>query len=100
MSVNDADPRVPNDDNGKGLRLIGWLLLIWTGVSMLAIPPWNWVSRYMPVVDILCFTGGLVMLGIGYWVAGRTPSAASIIEHAHDLAEHSEDGANQYDHAS
>jgi len=59
MSVHDPEPKIPNDDNGKGLRMIGWLLL--------------------------CFVGGVFFVALGYYVGRRTPSDIELDERAHDM---------------
>ena len=101
MSVHEAEPNVPNDDNGKGLRMIGWILLIWTGISLVWVPPNQWVNhRFMPVVDAACFIAGLVFVVTGYVVAWRTPPERVLNERAHDLIAASEDGADQHDETS
>ena len=87
MSVLDAEPKVPNDDNGRGLRLIGWVLLIWTGISMVWIPPRQWREgeSFMPLVNAACFIGGLLFLVIGFFVGRRSPSDTELTERTHDL---------------
>lgn len=85
MSVLDAEPKVPNDDNGQGLRLIGWVLLIWTGVSLVWIPPRQWQSNFMPMVNTLCFVGGIAFVALGYYVGWRSPSEMEVTERTHDL---------------
>lgn len=100
MSVNQPDPKIPNDDNGKGLRIIGWLLLIWTAISLIWINPQQWHARFMPIVDSSCFVAGLFFVGLGYWVGSRAQREELIIERAHDLALASEDGAEQHDPAA
>lgn len=95
MSVLDAEPRVPNDDSGRGLRLIGWALLIWTGISLLWIPPRQWrETNYMPLVNAACFIGGLLFLAAGFWVGRRTPSDAELAERTHDLMRNHEGHQN------
>jgi hypothetical protein len=97
MSVYDPEPKIPNSDSGKGLRVIGWLLLIWTGIMLVWTPPNQWVTNYMPVVTGLCFVGGIGFVIAGYVVAWRTPREEVLQERAHDLMEASEDGAIQHD---
>lgn len=95
MSVHDPEPEVPNDDNGKGLRMIGWFLLIWAGISVIWIPPHTWWTSWMAWVSGLCLIGGLLFVGIGYYVAWKAPSETEIGERAHDLIAASEDGSPQ-----
>jgi hypothetical protein len=87
MSVLDAEPKVPNDDNGRGLRVIGWTLLIWTGISLVWIPPrmWREHESYMPLVNAACFIGGLLFLAIGFMVGRREPSQTELAERTHEL---------------
>jgi hypothetical protein len=85
MSVLDAEPKVPNDDNGKGLRLIGWILLIWTAASMIWIPMRLWWSNFMPILNAVMFAAGLMFLGIGFYVGRRTPSETVLAERTHEL---------------
>ena len=94
MSVLDAEPKVPNDDNGRGLRLIGWILLIWTGISLVWIPPRQWQSSYMPMVNAACFIGGLFFVALGYYVAWRASSETELTERTHDLMLHHEGHQN------
>jgi hypothetical protein len=69
------------------LRLIGWVLLIWTGISLVWIPPRQWREgeSFMPLVIAACFIGGLVFLGLGYYVGWRAPSETELTERTHDL---------------
>jgi hypothetical protein len=85
MSVHDPEPNIPNDDSGKGLRIIGWLLLLWAGISYVWIPPHLWNTKWMPAVIGTCFVAGLFFVGIGYFVAKRSPSDIELDERAHDL---------------
>jgi hypothetical protein len=96
MSVLDAEPKVPNDDTGRGLRLIGWVLLIWTGVSLIWIPPRQWREgeSYMPLVNAACFIAGLAFLAWGFIAGRRSPSDIELTERTHDLMVHHEGHQN------
>jgi|SwirhisoilCB3_FD_contig_71_669883_length_533_multi_2_in_0_out_0_2 hypothetical protein len=92
MSVHDPEPKIPNDDNGKGLRMIGWFLLLWTLATIVWIPfHLRWTS-YMAWVDAVCFGAGLSFVGIGYWVQRKTPSDIEMNERCHDMMAATGDG--------
>ena len=85
MSVHDPEPKIPNDDNGKGLRMIGWLLLLWTGITFIWIPFHVRDAKFMMWVDIACFVSGVFFVALGYYVARRTRSDIELDEAAHDM---------------
>ncbi len=85
MSVHDLEPKIPNDDNGKGLRMIGWLLLLWTGITFIWIPFHVRDAKFMMWVDIACFVSGVFFVALGYYVAQRAPSDVELDERAHDM---------------
>ena len=85
MSVHDPEPKIPNDDNGKGLRIIGWILLIWSGISMIVIPPFLWNTKWMPVVNITCFLVGLGFVITGFVVARKARPEIELDEITHDM---------------
>lgn len=85
MSVLEAEPKVPNDDNGRGLRVIGWILVLWTIASMIWIPMRLWWTNFMPILNAVMFIAGLGFLGVGYYIGRRAPSAAALAERTHDL---------------
>ena len=85
MSVHDPEPKIPNDDNGKGLRMIGWLLLLWTGITFIWIPFHVRDANFMKWVDIGCFIGGVFFVALGYYVGRRAPSDIEVDERAHDM---------------
>jgi len=85
MSVLDAEPKIPNDDNGLGLRVIGWILLLWTGASLVWIPARLWWTDYMPILNAVMFVAGLFFVALGYYVGRRTPSETVLTERTHDL---------------
>jgi hypothetical protein len=77
--------------------MIGWFLLLWTGATLVWIPLHNRFTSYMTYIDIICFVGGLLFVGIGYYVAWKTPDEIELDEKAHDLRNASEDGCDQHD---
>ena len=85
MSVHDPEPKIPNDDNGKGLRMIGWFLLLWAGATVVWIPPHARWTSWMAWVGAICFGAGLAFVGIGYWVQWKTPDEIELDERAHDM---------------
>ena len=85
MSVLDAEPKVPNDDSGRGLRLIGWILVMWTGASMIWIPARLWWTNFMPILNAMMFIAGLGFVAWGYYVGRHTPSETVLTERTHDL---------------
>lgn len=93
MSVWDREPDVPNDDNGKGLRLIGWLLLIWDGISLVWVPSNQVMSSYLPSIRWTMFILGAIFVGWGFMTARREPMHARIDETAHDMMVRSHSGA-------
>jgi hypothetical protein len=96
MSVHDPEPKVPCDDAGKGLRMIGWFLLLWTGATLVWIPNHLRWTSYMMWVDVICFIAGVGFVGAGYYVAWKTPDEIELDERAHDLRIASEDGCDQH----
>jgi len=96
MSVWQPEPRIPNDDNKKGLRLIGWLLLIWTAITFVVIPKEQVHSSYMPIVRWACGLGGLFFLLLGYLVGRESHTKEQIDTEAHDMMVASHSG-NQND---
>jgi hypothetical protein len=97
MSVHDPEPKIPYDDHGKGLRMIGWFLLLWTLATLVWIPSHTRWTNYMAWVGAICFGAGLSFVGIGYWVQRKTPDATELHEKAHDMIAGSEDGCKQSD---
>jgi hypothetical protein len=91
MSVHDPEPKIPNDDNGKGLRIIGWILILWAGLSFIVIPPNLWNTDWMPIVNATCFIVGLLFVIGGFVVARRARPEIELDEITHDmmLATHS-----------
>ena len=85
MSVYDAEPDVPNDDNGKGLRLIGWLLLIWDAITLVVIPGNQQVSSFMPGIRWALFFLGVAFVAAGYWKARHDPTKTIADERAHAM---------------
>jgi hypothetical protein len=103
MSVYDPEPNVPNDDNGRGIRGIGWFLLFWVVVSFVWIPPSQWFSNlrrsdsYIPQLLVALAVSGIAFVIAGYIVSYRSRSETAIQEDAHDKILASEDGADQHD---
>jgi hypothetical protein len=97
MSVHDPEPHIPRDDSGKGLRMIGWFLLLWTFATLVWIPSHTRWTNYMMWVDIICFMAGIGFVGAGYYVAWKTPDEIELDERAHELIAQSEDGSDQHD---
>jgi hypothetical protein len=103
MSVYDPEPKVPCDDNGRGIRGIGWFLLFWVAVAFIWVPPTQWFSNlhgasdYMPLVLSACFGFGVAFVIAGYVVSRRTRPEDRLQEEAHDAMLASEDGADQHD---
>ncbi len=100
MSVYERDPKIPNDDNSKGFRVIGYILLIFTAVSLVVVPPSQWHSLYMPLVDAAMFAIGVWFLTYGFLLRRHRTSKTVLAEIAHDRMVASEDGAGQHDHAA
>jgi hypothetical protein len=92
MSVYDREPDVPRDDTGKGLRLIGWMLLIWTAFSMIWIPPRVMSSRIAVVAHSICLGAGSLLIGVGYVVSWLAPDESGLTENTHDLMEATHSG--------
>jgi hypothetical protein len=99
MSVQEPEPRIPNDDNGRGLRGMGKFLLIWVVIGLIWIPPKQWwaAPTFMSRVLIGCFVTGIIFLVAGHIVGRRTPSEEVLCEEAHDRIAASDDGADQHD---
>ncbi len=96
MSVYTPDPKIPNDDNSKGFRVIGYVLLLFTAFSLVVVPPNQWRNLYMPMVDSSMFILGVWFVTYGFMLRRHRPSRASMAERAHDLMAASEDGADQH----
>ena len=100
MSVQEPEPKIPNDDTGRGLRGIGWFLLAWVAVGLVWIPPNQWQGTdFMPKVLVCCGIAGIVFLVTGYYVGRHTPPEDVLREQAHDRMLASDDGAHQHDKA-
>jgi hypothetical protein len=97
MSVYTPDPKIPHDDNSKGFRVIGFMLLIFTAFSLVVVPPNQWKSLYMPIVDTTMFIAGVWCVTYGFFLRSHRTSRASMAERAHDLMVASEDGSDQHD---
>jgi hypothetical protein len=85
MSVHDPEPKIPNDDNGRGLKMIGWFLLLWVGITFVWIPVQNRWTSWMTGVDLICFGTGIAFLIAGYYVAAKTPTQIEMNERSHDM---------------
>ena len=85
MSVHDREPRVPKDDTGRGLRVVGWMLLVWSIFSMIWVPPRVFGSRIAVIANAACFIGGVVLIVIGYGVSWGSPNDAELAQRTHDL---------------
>lgn len=85
MSVLDAEPKIPNDDSGRGLRVIGWILVLWTMASMIWIPMRLWWTNFMPILNAVMFFTGVSFLVWGFYVGRHTPSETVLAERTHDL---------------
>ena len=92
MSVYDREPKVPRDDTGKGLRVIGWMLLIWTAFSMIWVPPRVMSTRIAVIANAACFGAGVFLIALGYVVSWLTPYETSLTERTHDLMEETHSG--------
>ena len=99
MTVNDPEPNIPNDDTGKGLKVIGVMLVLWAGFSFMWIPPHLWMSLWMPIVDGLCLVVGLAFIIWGFWSDYKAPSEDALIERTHDLMEATHSGHQNDDPA-
>ena len=99
MSVHDPEPKIPNDDNGKGLRMIGWILLLWTGVTLIVIPFHVRNTEFMKWVDVGCFAAGIFFVALGYYVGRRTRPEIELDEITHDMMAATHSG-NQNDNAA
>jgi hypothetical protein len=98
MSVQEPEPRIPNDDNGRGLRGIGWFLLLWVAIGLVWIPPNQWRDAgFMARVLLGCGIAGILFLIAGFIVGRRTPPAEVLQQQAHDRIAASDDGADQHD---
>jgi hypothetical protein len=85
MSVYDREPKVPNDDTGKGLRVIGWMLVAWTVFSLVWMPARVRNTTVGIVANTACATVGIFLIIVGYVVGWLTPYEASLTEETHDL---------------
>ena len=87
MSVQDPEPKIPNDDTGKGLRIVGVLLLLWTLFSLIWVPPRLFWSTYWLVANGACLVTGLVLVIAGYITSWLAPSDSELSKRTHDLME-------------
>lgn len=85
MSVYDREPKVPRDDTGKGLRVIGWMLLIWTVFSLVWMPARVRSTTIAIVANAGCFVVGVLLIMAGYVVGWLTPSSSRLAQRTHDL---------------
>ena len=92
MSVHDREPKVPNDDTGRGLRVIGWMLLTWTAFSMIWVPKRVLSSPIAVVANATCFIAGVFMIAVGYGVSWLAPTDVELAERTHDLMEETHSG--------
>lgn len=92
MSVHDREPKVPRDDTGKGIRVIGWMLLTWTAFSIIWVPKRVMNSRIAVVANATCFITGVLMIAVGYLVSWLTPSESGLTERTHDVMETTHSG--------
>lgn len=92
MSVHDREPKVPNDDTGKGLRVIGWMLLTWTAFSMIWVPKRVMNSPIAVVANATCFIAGIVLIALGYGLSWLAPTDVELAERTHDLMEATHSG--------
>ena len=93
MSVHDREPKVPRDDTGRGMRVIGWMLLIWTAFSLVWMPARVRGTTIAVVANAACFIGGVILLVIGYGVSWATPPETELAERTHNLMETSHSGS-------
>lgn len=93
MSVHDREPKVPRDDVGRGLRVIGWMLLVWGIFSMIWTPARVFHTQLAMIVNAACFTGGIVLIVVGYGVSWTTRSDVELAERTHDLMEKTHSGS-------
>ena len=92
MSVYDREPNVPRDDTGKGIWIVGWMLLIWTAFSMIWVPKRVMSSQIAVIANTTCFIGGVLLIALGYLVSWFTPSVFELTERTHDLMEETHSG--------
>ena len=97
MSVYDREPNVPRDDTGKGLRVIGWMLLAWTAFSLVWVPARVRTSTIAVVAIGGCFAVGVFLVVLGYVVSWLTPYQAELAERTHDLMHETHSGSQLED---
>jgi hypothetical protein len=92
MSVYDREPKVPRDDTGKGLRVIGWMLLTWTVFSLVWMPARVRTTAIAMVANAACFGIGVFLVLLGYVVSWIAPYEARLTEETHNLMEQTHSG--------
>ncbi|MEO5937340.1 MAG: hypothetical protein ABIP81_09010 [Terriglobales bacterium] len=93
MSVYDREPSVPRDDTGKGLRVIGWMLLAWTAFSLVWVPARVRSSTIALLAIGSCFAVGVLLVVVGYVVGWLTPYPSALAERTHDLMQETHSGS-------
>lgn len=93
MSVYDQEPKVPRDDTGKGLRVIGWMLLVWTAFSLVWMPARVRSTPIAIIANTACLVVGIFMIVSGYVVAWLTPYSSELTERTHDLMHETHSGS-------
>ena len=84
MSVNDPEPKIPRDDMGKGLRVLGVMLLAWMGFSMIWAPP-HANKSLTTTVHLALFISSLTLIAVGYIVSWFGMNESEMAERTHDL---------------
>jgi hypothetical protein len=92
MSVHDREPRVPNDDTGRGLRVLGWMLVVWAVFSMIWAPPRVFSTRIAMLANAACFIGGMILVVIGYGMSWLAPTDVELAERTHQMMEATHSG--------
>ncbi len=93
MSVHDREPRVPRDDTGRGMRVIGWMLLIWTAFSLVWMPARVRGTTIAMVANATCFIAGVFLVALGYGVSWVAPTDVEMAERTHNLMEETHSGS-------
>ena len=61
-------------DRGYSTQSIGVHLFLLSGVTLVLLPLAGLLDRYLPVKFVIC--SGLVLVGVGLWLASRAPGSA------------------------
>ncbi len=92
MSVNDPEPKIPRDDVGKGLRVLGVMLIAWMGFSMIWAPP-HASKSLTTTIHLALFIGGLTLIAVGYLISWLGMDQEEMAERTHDGMKSTHSGA-------